>query len=196
MPPEACKRVPDRKAATICSALPPASTRTTGIPPALSAATAPAPIPPHRTRAEPRSSSALASHSRDSLARASLGVIEEPSLAHDGGRQRGCDPSRTLLEIGLAPRHDVLGEPGSTLDSPSRARAQFDLWRIDRDPYQEIQIAIRLVIATRDRSEQVDANRLVELNQLMSDLRNGLVACHVQPPYFKTTPPQAPARTA
>src|ERR1039458_9565530 len=32
----------------------------------------------------------------------------------------------------------------------------------------------------RSRSEQVDANRLVELDQLMRDLRNRLVACHIQ----------------
>src|ERR1019366_4009320 len=131
---------------------------------------------PMRTRAEAKSSSALASHSRDSLARASLGVIEEPSLAHDGGRQGGRDPSRTLLEIGLAPRHDILGEAGSTHCSPPRTGGQFVFGRIVRDHYQEIQIAIRPVIATRDRSEQVDTNRLVELDQLMGEYGNGLVA--------------------
>src|SRR5271157_993327 len=151
---------------------------------------------PIRTWAETRSSSALASHSRDSLARASLGVIEQPSLAHDGGRQGCPDPGRPLLEIGFAPRNDVLGESGSTDRSTPRTGTQFLLGRIVRDHHQEIQIAIRPVIAARDRSEQVDANRLVEIDQLIRDLRNRFVACHVESPYFKTTPPPAPAKTA
>src|SRR5262245_41079339 len=103
-----------------------------------------------RTRADARSSAALESHSRDSLARASPGVIEQSSLAHDGGRQGCLDPSGPLLEIGLAPRHNILGEPGPTYRSAPRTGTQFVLRQIVRDNHQKIQIAIRPVIATCD----------------------------------------------